>query len=131
MERVLRTLRAVTEGRLVVLFGCGGDRDSAKRPVMGEIAAREADLVVLTTDNPRSENPAQIIAEIEAGMPGVAHLSILDRREAIEQALAMLAPGDCLLLAGKGHETYQWCGTEKVPFDERRIVRDALGVSDP
>jgi UDP-N-acetylmuramoyl-L-alanyl-D-glutamate--2,6-diaminopimelate ligase len=128
LRRALRTLKPITTGRLVVLFGCGGDRDRRKRPVMGEIAAREADVAVVTSDNPRTEDPGRIIDEIEAGMEGVAHLRIEDRREAIHRALAMLAPGDCLLLAGKGHETYQVLGTERVPFDEREIVRDLLGA---
>jgi UDP-N-acetylmuramoyl-L-alanyl-D-glutamate--2,6-diaminopimelate ligase len=128
LRRALRTLKPITPGRLVVLFGCGGDRDRRKRPVMGEIAAREADIAVVTSDNPRTEDPGRIIDEIETGMEGVAHLRIVDRREAIGRALAMLAPGDCLLLAGKGHETYQVLGTERVPFDERKIVRDLLGA---
>lgn len=127
LRRALRALRPVTTGRLVVLFGCGGDRDRQKRPVMGTIAAREADLAVVTSDNPRTEDPERIIDEIEAGLEGVAHLRIADRREAIRRALGLLRPGDCLLLAGKGHETYQVLGTERVPFDERVIVRDLLG----
>jgi UDP-N-acetylmuramoyl-L-alanyl-D-glutamate--2,6-diaminopimelate ligase len=82
---------------------------------------------VVTSDNPRTEDPERILDEIEEGMPGVAHLRIADRREAIRRALALLQPGDCLLLAGKGHETYQVLGTERVPFDERVIVRDLVG----
>jgi UDP-N-acetylmuramoyl-L-alanyl-D-glutamate--2,6-diaminopimelate ligase len=127
LRRALRALRPVTPGRLVVVFGCGGDRDRRKRPVMGEIAAREADLAVATSDNPRTEDPERILDEIEEGMAGVAHLRIADRREAIRRALALLQPGDCLLLAGKGHETYQVVGTEKVSFDERRIVAELIG----
>jgi UDP-N-acetylmuramoyl-L-alanyl-D-glutamate--2,6-diaminopimelate ligase len=126
LRRALQALRPVTPGRLVVLFGCGGDRDRKKRPVMGEIAARDADLAVVTSDNPRTEDPERILDEIEAGMPGVAHLRFADRREAIRRALALLQAGDCLLLAGKGHETYQVLGTERVPFDERVIVRHLL-----
>jgi UDP-N-acetylmuramoyl-L-alanyl-D-glutamate--2,6-diaminopimelate ligase len=128
LRRALRTLRPVTRGRLVVLFGCGGDRDRGKRPVMGEIAAREADFAIVTSDNPRTEDPERIIDDVEAGMEGVAHLRIADRREAIHRALPMLGSGDCLLLAGKGHETYQVVGTDKVPFDERTIVHEALGL---
>ena len=127
LRRALRALRPVTSNRLVVLFGCGGDRDRKKRPVMGEIAAREADLAVVTSDNPRTEDPERILDEIEEGMPGAAHLRMADRREAIRRALALLQPGDCLLLAGKGHETYQVLGTERVPFDEGVIVRDLVG----
>jgi UDP-N-acetylmuramoyl-L-alanyl-D-glutamate--2,6-diaminopimelate ligase len=128
LRRALRALRPVTTGRLVVLFGCGGDRDRKKRPVMGEIAALEADLAVVTSDNPRTEDPERILDEIEAGMEGVAHLRITDRREAIRRALALLGPGDTLLLAGKGHEVYQVVGTERVRFDEREIVRDLLAA---
>jgi UDP-N-acetylmuramoyl-L-alanyl-D-glutamate--2,6-diaminopimelate ligase len=126
LRRALRTLRPLTTGRLIVLFGCGGDRDRHKRPVMGEIAAQEADLAVVTSDNPRSEAPERIIDDIEEGMGSVAHVRIADRRAAIHRALAMLQAGDCLLLAGKGHETYQVVGTTRLPFDEQVIVRDAL-----
>jgi len=108
------------------LFGCGGDRDRRKRPVMGRIAARGADLAIVTSDNPRSEDPDQIIDEIEAGMEEIAHLRITDRREAITRAIHVLQPGDCLLLAGKGHETYQIIGDARLPLDEREIVRDVL-----
>jgi len=126
LRRALRALRPLTTGRLIVLFGCGGDRDRRKRPVMGEIAAQDADFAVVTSDNPRSEDPERIIDEIEEGMGAVAHLRIADRRAAIHRALALLQPGDCLLLAGKGHETYQVVDTTPLPFDERVIVRDAL-----
>lgn len=128
LERALRALRPVTRGRLIVLFGCGGDRDRRKRPVMGRIAATLADLAIVTSDNPRTEDPERIIDEIESGMEGVAHLRVVDRREAIARALAILQPGDCLLLAGKGHETYQVIGTEKVPLDERDVVRELLAA---
>jgi len=127
LRRALRALRPVTRGRLIVLFGAGGDRDRKKRPVMGQIAAQEADLAIVTSDNPRTEDPERILDDIEAGMEGVARMRITDRRAAIHRAVALLEPGDCLLLAGKGHETYQVLGTEKVPFDERDIVRAALG----
>lgn len=126
LERAIRALRPVTRGRLFVLFGCGGDRDRRKRPVMGRIAARGADVVIVTSDNPRTEDPERIIDEIEEGMEGIGHLRITDRREAIHRAVALLAPGDCLLLAGKGHETYQVVGTERLPLDERLIVTEAL-----
>ncbi|HEU4570950.1 MAG TPA: UDP-N-acetylmuramoyl-L-alanyl-D-glutamate--2,6-diaminopimelate ligase [Gemmatimonadales bacterium] len=129
-ERVLATLRPLTRGRLVVLFGCGGDRDRAKRPEMGRIAAERADLVCLTTDNPRTEDPERIVADIVAGIPGGGGEKVVripDREEAIHAMVALLRPGDTLLLAGKGHETYQIYGREKVPFDEPSIVRDAVG----
>ena len=126
---VLQALRPLATGRLIALFGCGGDRDRTKRPVMGKIAARGADVVIVTSDNPRTEDPERILDDIEAGMEGAAHLRLVDRREAIHRALGMLEAGDCLVLAGKGHETYQIVGTERRPFDERTIVHDALGLS--
>jgi len=126
LDRAIRALRPLARGRLIVLFGCGGDRDRRKRPVMGRIAARGADLAIVTSDNPRSEDPDQIIDEIEAGMEQIAHLRITDRRAAITRALHVLQPGDCLLLAGKGHETYQIIGDARLPLDEREIVRDVL-----
>ncbi len=126
LERALATLRPLTPGRLVVVFGCGGDRDKGKRPLMGRIAAMGADVAVVTSDNPRTEDPGAIIDDIEQGMGGAAHLRIVDRLEAIHTALGQASPGDTILLAGKGHETYQILGTEKVPFDERAIVERAV-----
>jgi UDP-N-acetylmuramoyl-L-alanyl-D-glutamate--2,6-diaminopimelate ligase len=126
LERALATLRPLTAGRLVVVFGCGGDRDKGKRPLMGRIAAERADVAVVTSDNPRTEDPEAIIDDIEQGMGDVAHLRISDRLAAIHTALEQARAGDTLLLAGKGHETYQILGTEKVPFDEREIVRKAV-----
>ena len=129
LERVIRALKPLTRGRLIVLFGAGGDRDRKKRPVMGRIVAKEADVPIVTSDNPRTEDPGSIIDDIEQGMEGIAHLRVVDRREAIQRALTMAQPGDCLLLAGKGHETYQVIGTEKFPFDEREIVaRELAGM---
>jgi UDP-N-acetylmuramoyl-L-alanyl-D-glutamate--2,6-diaminopimelate ligase len=122
LERALRTLRPLTRGRLIVLFGCGGDRDRGKRPMMGRLAADLADLAVVTSDNPRTEDPEAILTDIEAGMGGVAHRREVDRRRAIALALEEGAEGDTILLAGKGHETYQVIGTEKQPFDELEIV---------
>jgi UDP-N-acetylmuramoyl-L-alanyl-D-glutamate--2,6-diaminopimelate ligase len=127
LERALATLRPLTRGRVIVVFGCGGDRDRGKRPIMGRIAASGADLPIATSDNPRTEDPAAIIDDIEQGMGDVPHLRIVDRLAAIHAALAEGKPGDTILLAGKGHETYQVLGTEKVPFDEREIVRAATG----
>jgi UDP-N-acetylmuramoyl-L-alanyl-D-glutamate--2,6-diaminopimelate ligase len=122
LERALATLRPLTGGRLIVVFGCGGDRDRGKRPLMGRIAAELADLAVVTSDNPRTEDPGTIIDEIEQGMGDIPHRRAVDRLEAIRQALAEGRAGDTLLLAGKGHETYQVLGTERVSFDEREIV---------
>jgi UDP-N-acetylmuramoyl-L-alanyl-D-glutamate--2,6-diaminopimelate ligase len=127
LERALLTLRPLTRGRLVVVFGCGGDRDKGKRPMMGRIAAELADLAVATSDNPRTENPDAILDDVEAGMGAVPHRREVDRRRAIALALEETGAGDTVLLAGKGHETYQVIGTEKQPFDERAIVADLLG----
>ena len=126
LERVLAALSAVTPGRLIVVFGAGGDRDRGKRSLMGEVAERGADGVVVTSDNPRTEDPESIIDEIMAGVPATASWveRITDRREAIGRALEMARPEDVVLLAGKGHETYQVVGRETVPFDERQIVRE-------
>jgi UDP-N-acetylmuramoyl-L-alanyl-D-glutamate--2,6-diaminopimelate ligase len=126
LERALATLRPLVSGRLIVVFGCGGDRDKGKRPLMGRIAAEGADLAIATSDNPRTEDPDAIIDDIEQGMGSVPHLRITDRLAAIHAALEQGRPGDTVLLAGKGHETYQVLGTEKVPFDEREIVRDIV-----
>ena len=127
-EKVLKTLKPVTRGRLIALFGCGGDRDKLKRPIMGRIAADNADLVVVTSDNPRTEDPDEIIREIVAGMKDrrTPTKVICDRREAIAWAIDNAAPGDVLLLAGKGHEDYQVVGHEKHHMDEREIVADCL-----
>ncbi|HEX5003726.1 MAG TPA: UDP-N-acetylmuramoyl-L-alanyl-D-glutamate--2,6-diaminopimelate ligase [Gemmatimonadales bacterium] len=126
MTRVLATLRPLTPGRLVLVFGCGGDRDRGKRPEMARIAVEGADLVAITTDNPRTEDPERIMDDMESGMGGAHHLRIADREEAIHRVLAETGPGDTVLLAGKGHETYQLIGKTKHHFDERAIVRAAL-----
>jgi UDP-N-acetylmuramoyl-L-alanyl-D-glutamate--2,6-diaminopimelate ligase len=126
LERALTSLRPLTEGRIIVLFGCGGDRDKGKRPIMGRIAAELSDLAIATSDNPRTEDPGAIIDDIEQGMGGMPHLRIVDRLAAIHAALNEARAGDTVLLAGKGHETYQVIGTEKLPFDEREIVQQAV-----
>jgi UDP-N-acetylmuramoyl-L-alanyl-D-glutamate--2,6-diaminopimelate ligase len=126
LERALLSLRPLTPGRLIVVFGCGGDCDRGKRPVMGRIATELSDLPILTSDNPRTEDPDAIITEVERGMGGKVHHRDADRRKAIEFALTEGKAGDTILLAGKGHETYQVIGNEKLPFDEREIVRQAL-----
>jgi UDP-N-acetylmuramoyl-L-alanyl-D-glutamate--2,6-diaminopimelate ligase len=123
LEKVLQALRAVTDGRLVALFGCGGDRDGTKRPIMGRIAAENADFTVVTSDNPRTEDPEAIIAQIVAGMPAEAPKEVItDRPTAIAWAMDHHQPGDVILLAGKGHETYQDIGGAKHHMDEREIV---------
>jgi UDP-N-acetylmuramoyl-L-alanyl-D-glutamate--2,6-diaminopimelate ligase len=127
VEAALRTLRPLTEGRLLCVIGAGGDRDTGKRPVMGEIAARLADLLVVTDDNPRTEDPAAIRAEILRGARGPAEVREVDgRRTAIREALAAAGPGDIVLVAGKGHETGQEIHGVVHPFDDRDVVREEL-----
>ena len=124
LENILMTARDFTAGRLICVFGCGGDRDRGKRPLMGAAAGELADIVVLTSDNPRSEDPEEIIREILPGLEGTdARLHIQpDRREAIGWALSQGGPGDVIVLAGKGHETYQEAAGVQYPMDEREIV---------
>jgi UDP-N-acetylmuramoyl-L-alanyl-D-glutamate--2,6-diaminopimelate ligase len=126
LERALGALRPLTKGRLIAVFGCGGDRDRGKRPVMGGIAARDADLAIVTSDNPRTEDPERILDDVEEGMGDTPHLRIVDRRAAIARAIGIARPEDTIVLAGKGHETYQVIGKEKFPFDEREIVGDVV-----
>jgi UDP-N-acetylmuramoyl-L-alanyl-D-glutamate--2,6-diaminopimelate ligase len=123
LQRALTALRPLTKGRLIVVFGAGGDRDRGKRPLMGRLAAELSDLAIVSSDNPRTENPGAIIDDIERGMGGMPHRRIVDRLAAIEAALSEARAGDTVLLAGKGHETYQVIGAEKLPFDEREIVQ--------
>jgi UDP-N-acetylmuramoyl-L-alanyl-D-glutamate--2,6-diaminopimelate ligase len=124
LERAFEALRPFVKGRLIVVFGCGGDRDRGKRPQMGDIAESGADHVILTSDNPRTEDPEQILDDIEAGMRNTNHERIENRRAAIARALAIASPDDLVLLAGKGHETYQIRGTTSHPFDEQVVVRE-------
>jgi UDP-N-acetylmuramoyl-L-alanyl-D-glutamate--2,6-diaminopimelate ligase len=124
LERALMAVRPFAERRLIVVFGCGGDRDRGKRPEMGAIAERLADHAIVTSDNPRTEDPDRIIDDIETGMRGTKHERITDRHDAIARALTFAAPDDVIVLAGKGHETYQIRGTIAYPFDEREIVRE-------
>lgn len=128
LEKVLKSLRPVTKGRLIALFGCGGDRDRAKRPIMGAIAADNSDLVIVTSDNPRTEEPMAIIEEILVGLENkrTPKKVVCDRIEAIHWAIDNARPGDVILLAGKGHEDYQIVGHEKHHMDEREIVADYL-----
>lgn len=122
LKNALTALRPFTKGRLICLFGCGGNRDRTKRPQMGAIAGALADVCVVTSDNPRSEDPLDIIGDILAGMEGLAPTVLPDRAEAIALALGLLEEGDTLLLAGKGHETYQEVDGEKRHMDEREII---------
>ena len=124
LEKALAALRPFASGRLVTVFGCGGDRDKGKRPIMGEIATRAADVVIVTDDNPRSEDPARIRAEILAAAPGAQEIG--DRAEAIRAGVKMLEAGDVLLIAGKGHETGQIVGGTVLPFSDHEAARAAL-----
>ena len=124
LEKAIAALRPFVRGRLVVVFGCGGDRDPGKRPIMGEIAARSADVAIVTDDNPRSENPAAIRAQILAAAPSA--IEIGDRAAAIRAGVAMLRGGDALLIAGKGHETGQIVGDKTLPFSDADEARAAL-----
>jgi UDP-N-acetylmuramoyl-L-alanyl-D-glutamate--2,6-diaminopimelate ligase len=121
----LQALRPFVAGRLICVFGCGGDRDRTKRPLMGKIAAQLSDVVVVTSDNPRTEDPQRIIQDILAGIPGTP-LVVPDRQEAIYQAIHMAQPGDGVMIAGKGHEDYQILGTTKIHFDDREQAASAL-----
>ncbi len=146
LRRALESLRTLTKGKVVCVFGCGGDRDKGKRPLMGTAAAETADLTVVTSDNPRSEAPEDIIGEITPGMEkaGLRRMSVgkakagekgylveADRREAIKLAVSLAKPGDVVLIAGKGHETYQMIDGEKLPFDDREEARKALSQAQP
>jgi UDP-N-acetylmuramoyl-L-alanyl-D-glutamate--2,6-diaminopimelate ligase len=127
LERALEAVRGFRPVKLRCVFGCGGDRDRGKRPLMGAVAARLADDVVLTSDNPRSEDPVAILAEIERGTRGASHVkTVPDRAEAIRVAIDACGSGDALLIAGKGHETYQIVGDRTLPFDDREEARRAL-----
>ncbi len=128
LEKALNAVRGFTKGRVITLFGCGGDRDKTKRPKMGRMATDLSDIVVVTTDNPRTEDPDEIIKEILIGTVGskAEVVSITDRSEAIAYALKIAKAGDTILLAGKGHETYQVIGKERVHYDEREVVADIL-----
>lgn len=128
LENLLETARQITHGRMITVFGCGGDRDRKKRPLMGEIAARLSDIVVATSDNPRTEDPLQILAEIEPGLKrGPAPYRVQpDRREAIRSALSLAQENDVVLIAGKGHEDYQIIGTRVFPFDDRLVAQELI-----
>jgi UDP-N-acetylmuramoyl-L-alanyl-D-glutamate--2,6-diaminopimelate ligase len=118
---IINCVKGFAEGRVITLFGCGGDRDNTKRPIMGEIAGNLSDYSIITSDNPRTENPEAIVKEIEEGIKKTngKYITITDRREAIGYALDMAKPNDVIILAGKGQETYQIIGREKFDFDER------------
>ena len=135
LRNLLETAKPLSAKRLITVFGCGGDRDRSKRPLMGMVAARLSDVVVITSDNPRSEEPARIIEEIERGIPAGSQASsrspivesLVDRAAAIERAVTMAGSGDVVLIAGKGHEKYQQIGDRVLPFDDGEVARAALG----
>ncbi|MCR4434567.1 MAG: UDP-N-acetylmuramoyl-L-alanyl-D-glutamate--2,6-diaminopimelate ligase [Clostridiales bacterium] len=128
LENILTTVKDYCPGRLISVFGCGGDRDRTKRPIMGEISGRIADFTIITSDNPRTEAPEAIIKDIEEGIKGVnaEYITIVERRDAIKYAIANAAAGDIIVLAGKGHETYQIFKDKTIHFDEREVVREIL-----
>jgi len=132
LRNLLETARPLARGRLITVFGCGGDRDRTKRPLMGAVAGRLSDVIVITSDNPRSEDPARIIDEIQRGITpdtsrsGQQRLAIVDRRQAIDKAVELARPGDLVLIAGKGHEKYQAIGDRVLPFDDVAVAREAL-----
>jgi UDP-N-acetylmuramoyl-L-alanyl-D-glutamate--2,6-diaminopimelate ligase len=133
LARLLTAAQALRTGRIITVFGCGGDRDRTKRPKMGRVAVRFSDVVVLTSDNPRTEDPAGILAEVEVGVkealkerPEVDYALVADRRLAIERAIREARTGDMVLIAGKGHEDYQIIGTKKFHFDDREVAREAI-----
>jgi UDP-N-acetylmuramoyl-L-alanyl-D-glutamate--2,6-diaminopimelate ligase len=140
LKNLLETARPLAPQRVITVFGCGGDRDTTKRPLMGAVAARLSDVVIITSDNPRSEDPAQIIEDIKRGIvlppdrvaPGrqapqtTPYIAIVDRKAAIERAVQDARPGDLVLVAGKGHEKYQVIGERTLPFDDVEVARAAL-----
>ncbi|MGH7255576.1 MAG: Mur ligase family protein, partial [Nitrospirales bacterium] len=132
LVRLLTAAQGLKTGRLITVFGCGGDRDRGKRPKMGRVAASLSDVVILTSDNPRTEDPLVILREVEVGVRDALDAArtryemIPDRREAIEAAVRAAHPGDMVVIAGKGHEDYQILGTTRIHFDDREVARDAI-----
>jgi UDP-N-acetylmuramoyl-L-alanyl-D-glutamate--2,6-diaminopimelate ligase len=126
LGNVLKTLRELEPQRLIAVFGCGGDRDRQKRPLMAEMADRLADFSIITSDNPRKEDPNAIIAETEKGFRSTRYEKIVDRAQAIDRAIALARPRDIVLIAGKGHENYQEFGDYTIPFDDIHVARRAI-----
>ncbi len=131
LERLMLAVKALGPRRIIAVFGCGGDRDRGKRPLMGRAVAGQADLSIVTSDNPRTEDPQAIIRDILPGVAGAEHLVIPDRRQAIRRAVELAGPGDAVVIAGKGHEDYQIIGTAKTHFDDREEAREAIKLRDP
>jgi UDP-N-acetylmuramoyl-L-alanyl-D-glutamate--2,6-diaminopimelate ligase len=139
VEKLLAAVRTLSTGRLITVFGCGGDRDRKKRPLMAQAVAQSSDLALATSDNPRTEDPAAILVDVEAGLNDMqrvdidaldasarAYSVVVDRRKAVAHAIAIARKDDAVVLAGKGHEDYQIVGTTKLPFDDRDEARRAL-----
>ena len=128
LQSILETVKKYTQGKVICVFGCGGNRDKTKRPIMGEISGRLADYTIITSDNPRTEDPNQIIKEIESGIKNITkeYKTISNRKEAIKDAINMATKRDLIVLAGKGHETYQEVNGEKYPFNERQIIKEII-----
>jgi len=126
LEHLLNAARELNPQRIIAVFGCGGDRDRSKRPLMGRAVAQNSDIVVLTSDNPRTENPEQIINDVLPGLSGREYILLPDRKEAIYKSIELARKGDMVIIAGKGHEDYQILGTAKIHFDDREIAGEAL-----
>ena len=128
LESILQAVKSYTKGRVISVFGCGGDRDPHKRPIMGEISGRVADYTIITSDNPRTENPDTIVKDIEVGIKKTKgqYTCIVDRKEAIKKAIEIANKNDIIVLAGKGHEPYQEINHVQYPFDERIIVKEII-----
>ena len=123
LENILKSINELKKGKVITVFGCGGDRDPSKRPVMGEIAERLSDIAIVTSDNPRTEDPHKIVEQVLEGMKGKNHIVVEDRDHAISKAIKLAEAKDIILIAGKGHETYQILGRKKIHFDDREIAR--------
>lgn len=130
LENILKMIKQYISGKIICVFGCGGDRDKNKRPMMGEISGRLADYTIITSDNPRTEDPESIMSQIEAGIKNTNgnYECITDRKEAIEKAIQMASKSDMIIIAGKGHETYQEIQGEKIPFDEKKIIKETVAA---
>jgi len=126
IKNVLETARQIVRGKIITVFGCGGDRDNSKRPIMGKIVSELSDIVIATSDNPRTEDPEKILDEIEAGIGDKVHERITDRRAAIFRAIELAKAGDVVLILGKGHETYQLLNTGRIHFDDKEIAKEAI-----
>ena len=122
LEKLLLGVRSLNPQRVITVFGCGGNRDKTKRPIMGKVSEEYSDWIIVTSDNPRKENPEDIINNITAGMKSKKYQIIVNREEAIKQAIAMAESGDAIVIAGKGHEDYQIIGTKKIHFDDKEVA---------